>query len=62
MTEHSRGRGRSEKNSADNAGTGGQKAPEMSGEPCRCKEIALKTPSELLKLALKDLAFWKKKK
>jgi len=62
MREHSKRRDRSGKNPVDNDSPGGQKAPEMSGEPCRCKEIALKTPSELLKFALKDLAFWKKKK
>ena len=29
-------------------------------DACRCKEAAKKTPLELLKLMLNDLAFWKK--
>ena len=34
----------------------------VSDESCRCKEVASKTPRELLKLMISDLAFWKKKR
>ncbi|MDA8082326.1 MAG: hypothetical protein M0024_01545 [Nitrospiraceae bacterium] len=30
-------------------------------DSCRCKEVARKTPQELLKLMISDLAFWRKK-
>ncbi len=33
-----------------------------SEESCRCKEVAKKTPGELLRLMIGDLAFWKKGK
>lgn len=29
-------------------------------EDCRCKEVSKKTPMELLKLMISDLAIWKK--
>jgi len=29
-------------------------------DTCRCKEVSKKTPMELLKLMIKDLAIWKK--
>ncbi len=32
------------------------------GEDCRCKEVAKKTPAELLKTMISDLSFWKKKR
>ncbi len=31
-------------------------------DACRCKEASEMTPRELLKLMMKDLAFWKKAK
>lgn len=31
-------------------------------ESCRCKEVAKKTPREMLRLMLSDLTFWKKAK
>jgi hypothetical protein len=31
-------------------------------EGCRCKEVAKKTPSEMLRFMMDDLAFWKKGK
>jgi hypothetical protein len=31
-------------------------------DACRCKEASQMTPRELLKLMVKDLAFWKKGK
>lgn len=32
------------------------------GESCRCKEVSKKSISELLKVAVSDLSFWKKTK
>jgi len=32
------------------------------GEDCRCKEVSKKTVPELLKVMVRDLAFWKKGK
>ncbi len=43
------------------AATGGEAAPGAE-DSCRCKEVAKKTPSELVKLMVKDLAVWKKGK
>ncbi|MCC6346721.1 MAG: hypothetical protein IT388_05980 [Nitrospirales bacterium] len=37
-----------------------QGAGESGGEECRCKEVARKPLPELLRLMLRDLAFWKK--
>ncbi len=31
-------------------------------ESCRCKEVAKKTPREMLKFMIDDMAFWKKGK
>lgn len=31
-------------------------------ESCRCKEVSKKSMSELLKVAISDLSFWKKSK
>jgi hypothetical protein len=31
-------------------------------ETCRCKEVAKKTPREMLSLMISDMAFWKKGK
>jgi hypothetical protein len=35
---------------------------EGNEESCRCKEVAKKTPREMLKLMVSDMAFWKKGK
>jgi hypothetical protein len=35
-------------------------SPEGGEDSCRCKEVAKKTPKELLKVAIDDLSFWKK--
>ncbi len=35
---------------------------EEVGESCRCEEVARKTPRELFRLMLSDLAFWRRKK
>ncbi len=48
----------------------GRKSPRVAGlaedhdgkAGCRCKEMAKKTPAELLKTVISDLSFWKKKK
>jgi hypothetical protein len=47
------------KQSMQNKKTADQKSQEHSD--CRCKEVSKKTPSDLLKLAINDLAFWKKR-
>ncbi len=31
-------------------------------DPCRCKQVSVMTPRQLLGTMLKDLAFWKKEK
>ncbi len=31
-------------------------------DACRCKETSRMTPAELMKLMIRDLAFWKKEK
>ncbi|MFZ2196218.1 MAG: hypothetical protein WAV13_00685 [Thermodesulfovibrionales bacterium] len=53
---------------------GSDKRPDKKGSPvqqeageageitCRCKEVSKKTLPELLRLMIKDLAFWKKPK
>lgn len=41
----------------------GQQKPEFgSDDTCRCEEVSRKSFSDLLKLMLADLTFWKKKK
>ena len=59
-----------QKQNYDNSG----KRPDEKGKPaeqeageageisCRCKEVSKKTLPELLRLMIKDLAFWKKTK
>jgi hypothetical protein len=40
-------------------------APRKEGEdddPCRCKQVSVMTPRQLLGTMLRDLAFWKKGK
>ena len=39
-----------------------EKADEAGEITCRCKEVSKKTLPELLRLMIKDLAFWKKAK
>jgi len=55
----------------------GKRTPPSAGEPsklhvaggaeaeqaeaCRCKEVKEKTPAQILKTMLRDLAFWKKR-
>ncbi len=34
--------------------------PSRTSADCRCKETSKMSPRELLKLMMKDLAFWKK--
>ena len=38
-----------------------EKAEESGEANCRCKAVAKKTPGELFKLMVSDLAFWKKR-
>jgi len=42
--------------------TAEQEAGEAGEITCRCKEVSKKTLPELLRLMIKDLAFWKKAK
>ncbi|HET6515323.1 MAG TPA: hypothetical protein VFG09_09215 [Thermodesulfovibrionales bacterium] len=42
--------------------TGEDQGEEAGADSCRCKEVSKKTPLELLKLMIDDLAFWKKGK
>jgi len=39
-----------------------QEAGEAGEISCRCKEVSKKTLPELIRLMIKDLAFWKKTK
>lgn len=36
------------------------KTDDTGEDACRCKEVSKKTPMELLKLMINDLAIWKK--
>ena len=50
---------------AEPAGTGKDRKPAASpadDDPCRCKQVSVMTPKQLLGTMLKDLAFWKKEK
>lgn len=49
-----------DKGPSDNKETPDSRTKEDQEEACRCKEVAKKTPVELLKLMLSDLVFWKK--
>ena len=50
-----------DKNPVDKGKPDVNEAGDNGGEGCRCEEVSKKTPRELLKLMLSDLAFWKKK-
>ncbi|HBG93659.1 MAG: hypothetical protein A3J81_08550 [Nitrospirae bacterium RIFOXYB2_FULL_43_5] len=55
-----------QKQSADPGGNTSEKEKplkpeEEESEECRCKEVSKKRFPELLRLLLKDLAFWRKK-
>jgi hypothetical protein len=39
-----------------------RRGAEQDDDPCRCKQVAVMTPKQLLGTMLKDLAFWKKEK
>ena len=45
--------GKENETAEEHAGTG-------HDENCRCREASKMTPQELLKLMMRDLAFWKK--
>jgi hypothetical protein len=40
----------------------GAAAPQAMDDSCRCKEVSVMTPRQLLGLMMRDLAFWKKAK
>ena len=42
--------------------TADQEAGEAGEVTCRCKEVSKKTVPDMLRLMIKDLAFWKKAK
>lgn len=50
----------------DKVGNEERPGPEAAGlkdeESCRCKDVSKKSMSELLKVAISDLSFWKKSK
>jgi hypothetical protein len=52
-TVHSHGAEKEREPAGPRTGTGSEDA-------CRCKEASRMSPRELLKLMVKDLAFWKK--
>lgn len=39
-----------------------QEVKKGTEENCRCKEVAKKTPREMLRFMIRDIAFWKKGK
>jgi hypothetical protein len=43
-------------------GAAGTRSKALSDDPCRCKEVSVMTPKQLLGTMLGDLAFWKKKR
>lgn len=58
MTKHRRQSSNAKKVSREK-----EKVPEKDAKPgCRCKEVAKKTPREMLGLMIDDLTFWKKQK
>jgi hypothetical protein len=54
-TVHPHGAEKEGKPAESQAGAGKEDA-------CRCKEVSVMTPRELLRLTISDLAFWKKAK
>ena len=52
----------SDKRSDEKGNPAKQEAGEAGEIICRCKEVSKKTFPELLRLMIKDLAFWKKAK
>jgi len=61
MTEHQRQAGPVNR-PEEKEKPGEQETGEGDERVCRCKEVSKKTFSEMLKLMLRDLIFWKKTK
>jgi hypothetical protein len=62
MTRQKQNYDSSDKSPDKKGKTAGQEAGEAGEISCRCKEVSEKTLPELLRIAIKDLAFWKKTK
>jgi len=61
MTRQKQNYDSSGKRSDEKGNPAKQEAGEAGEIECRCKEVSKKTLPELLRLMIKDLAFWKKK-
>ena len=62
MTRQKQNYDSSDKRPDEEGKTVEQEAGEAGEITCRCKEVSKKTLPELLRLMIKDLAFWKKDK
>jgi hypothetical protein len=54
--------GSTRKNIADRDGLLKEDGSQAGDDACRCKKTSEMPPRELLRLMMRDLAFWKKKK
>ena len=62
MTKNRRQLAKTSQGSRKNEKVPKKEAATVASESCRCKEVARKTPREMLGLMISDLAFWKKAK
>lgn len=62
MTRHQNKTSGPDKGQMEKEKTGEREAGGGGEDNCRCKEVAKKTPFEMFKLMISDLAFWKKTK
>lgn len=62
MTRQKQNYKSSDKRPDENRNPAEQEAGEAGEINCRCKKVSKKTLPELLRLMIKDLAFWKKDK
>ena len=62
MTRHQKLPAGSGKKTLEKERPARRKAEEVNEDACRCKEVAKKSPAEMLKLMIDDLTFWKKEK
>ncbi len=62
MTKEKRQSGSAKEVSQEKGKVTEKKGDAGSPESCRCKEVAKKTPREMLSLMIDDLSFWKKGK
>jgi len=60
MTAEERQPGNEDKSSPEREKSAEQAAEDAGDDSCRCKEVSRKTIPGMLKLMLKDLAFWRK--